>query len=479
VLHSGDQHRLGPSHWLLKIENVPEELRDDYPRLFRELNAFEHSQVPDWQQGLYRFTDDKWRLLDRATQWGTEELMARRTKLNPDQIPLIVPDSSWTIPTELPDLTKVGILGLDTETKDDGLAGGRGPGWVYGAGHICGVGVAWREGAELRKLYVPVRHPDTSNFPKDNVARWVKDIVKDNQVVFQNAPYDIGWLNADMGVPVPEGRIHDVGCMAVLIDESVRPTSGYPKAYSLDAICNRLGVQEKSEDLLMEAGNVYGFAKNEVKANLYRIPARYVGPYGEQDPASTLECYERQLPELAEQGLLAAYQLEMDLIPMVHAMRKRGIRIDLEHVETSISKLLERRNAVLKRLTGMLGGRLITMDDIRSSKWLWSTFSNQGVEYNDEGGKASFGKEWMRQGYVGRYVPGKVGHWLPQLIAEAKQCHEAADKFLQGFLLDFAHRGRIHASINQFKNEDGGTRTHRFSITDPPLQQMPSVPRSS
>lgn len=61
-----------PSFWLLKIENVPEELRDEYPRLFRELTHFEHSQVPYWQQGLYGFTDDKWRLLDHATQWGTE-----------------------------------------------------------------------------------------------------------------------------------------------------------------------------------------------------------------------------------------------------------------------------------------------------------------------------------------------------------------------------------------------------------------------
>jgi DNA polymerase I-like protein with 3'-5' exonuclease and polymerase domains len=80
----------------------------------------------------------------------------------------------------------------------------------------------------------------------------------------------------------------------------------------------------------------------------------------------------------------------------------------------------------------------------------------------------------MRQGYLGRYEEGRQGHWLPLLVARAKQCHDTADKFLNGFLLQFCHRGRIHASINQFLSEDGGTRTHRFSYSDPPLQQMPS-----
>lgn len=405
--------------------------------------------------------------------------MARRSNLNPDQLPLIVPDSDWVCPTELPDLRRVGEIGLDTENKDDGLAQGRGPGWVYKAGHVCGVGVSWRQGRELKKIYVPVRHPETNNFPKDNVARWLTDITKTNRVIFQNAPYDIGWLGSDMGMPVPP-VIDDVGCMSVLIDESHRPVTGFPKPYSLDAIAHRLGVPLKDEQLLMEAGEIYGFRKADVKANLWRLPARYVGPYGEQDPATTLLCAEEQRPELARQGLLNAYQLEMDLIPMVNAMRRRGIRIDINAAEQLRDQLFCRRDRVLEDLRKRLGGRVITMEDIRAQKWLMNAFSSENVSYNSKGEgedrKASFEKDWMRQGYVGRYEEGRQGHWLPKLIAEAKQCHEAASKFVEGFLLDFAHLGRIHASINQFKSEDGGTRTHRFSYDSPALQQMPSRP---
>ena len=67
-------------------------------------------------------------------------------------------------------------------------------------------------------------------------------------------------------------------------------------------------------------------------------------------------------------------------------------------------------------------------------------------------------------------------HPLPRAIAEAKQCHEAATKFVEGYLIRSLYNGRIHANINQYKTEDGGTRSHRFSYSDPPLQQMPSRP---
>jgi DNA polymerase-1 len=66
-------------------------------------------------------------------------------------------------------------------------------------------------------------------------------------------------------------------------------------------------------------------------------------------------------------------------------------------------------------------------------------------------------------------------HWLPRLCVRAKGYHEAAEKFVQNYIIDFSHRGRLHASVNQFKSEDGyGTKTYRFSYSNPPLQQMPS-----
>lgn len=401
--------------------------------------------------------------------------MAKRSRLNPDQIPLITPDTDWKLPSQLPDLRRVGVIALDTENKDTGLKS-RGPGWVYGDGHVAGVGVSWYEGQEHRRIYVPVRHPDTDNFDHARVSEWVRDITQANRVIFMNAPYDVGWLHADMSVPVPP-LLDDVGCMAIMLDESRRHGPGGASPYSLNGICEWLGVTRKDEKLLHEAAEAYGFQPSEVKANLWRMPARYVGPYGEGDPVSTREAFDAMQPRLIEDNVWEAYRLEMDLVPMVHAMRLRGIRLDVAAGEKLRDDLTLRHQGVLEQLRKRIGGRALTIEDMRSPQWLMRAFSNENVPFNMKGEgedrKASFEKDWMRQGYVGR--PGEgTPHWLPRMIAEAKQCHEAANKFVEGYLLEFAHRGRIHAVINQFKSEDGGTRTHRFSYADPPLQQMPS-----
>jgi hypothetical protein len=67
-------------------------------------------------------------------------------------------------------------------------------------------------------------------------------------------------------------------------------------------------------------------------------------------------------------------------------------------------------------------------------------------------------------------------HWLPQLIATAGKYDKAA---VSGpcpiqKLIDYAVNGRIHAEINPHRSEDNGTKSFRFSYSDPPLQQMPS-----
>ena len=65
-------------------------------------------------------------------------------------------------------------------------------------------------------------------------------------------------------------------------------------------------------------------------------------------------------------------------------------------------------------------------------------------------------------------------HWLPQLIATASKYDAAGHKFLEGHILNHIVNGRIHAEIHPFRSDDGGTRSLRFSYSNPPLQQMPS-----
>jgi DNA polymerase I-like protein with 3'-5' exonuclease and polymerase domains len=138
----------------------------------------------------------------------------------------------------------------------------------------------------------------------------------------------------------------------------------------------------------------------------------------------------------------------------------------LEGVANSRGALLKRRDAVLQELADNLGVTSLSMENVRSPKWLERAHDSQKLSYprTAKTGQGSFTKDWMR-GHV---------HWLPRLVSRADQLTEAADKFLKGFILDYSHKGRIHANINQYRSESGeGTRSHRFSYSDPALQQAP------
>src|SRR5262245_57395606 len=130
--------------------------------------------------------------------------------------------NDWQPPSELPDLRRAGIIALDTESRDDGLREARGSAWPWRGGYICGVSIAYRAGGEIHTIYVPLRHPDSENFPRENVARWLKDLLASGvRIVTQNGLYDYGWLRADFDLRMPPSeRMEEIGALATLVDEN-------------------------------------------------------------------------------------------------------------------------------------------------------------------------------------------------------------------------------------------------------------------
>jgi len=379
------------------------------------------------------------------------------------QLPLLTPSSSWTAPRELPDLRRHKRIAIDTENRDSGLAHGLGPAWHLPrgtGGHVCGVGVAWNGGS----LYAPINHPETENlFPREQVAAWISDHVKAGvRFAFHNAPYDIGWLRRDLGIePMPGDQIDDTSAMAVMVDEN-------RYSYSLNDLCKWQGLQGKDDAMLREAGAAYGFVgdgPNGLMSNLWRLPARYVGPYGEADPVQTLMLADKLDKIIDRENTRRAYRLECDLIPMTHEMRWRGVRVNVDYAEQKAEQLDRQIAQHLEDMSHKLGVT-VTIDRFRDNKFMCRVCDEFGIEYprTAKTGVGSFNKNWMR----------KHEHWFPRLASRIEQLEMVANKFLRGFVLAFAANGRLHASINQFRTDDGGTRSHRFSYAGPPLQQMPS-----
>jgi DNA polymerase I-like protein with 3'-5' exonuclease and polymerase domains len=371
--------------------------------------------------------------------------------------------SEWKPLSALPDLRHVDIIALDTETKDGGLLTGRGSGWAFNDGYICGISIAYRAEGTIRAHYFPLRHPDTQNFDREQLLQWLRDLItSDVRIVTQNGLYDWGWLRADAGVVMPPSeRLEEIGALATMVDEN-------RYRYSLDALCTWRGLSGKDEMLLKEGAAALGFPKKAKLATLiWQLPARFVGPYAEADAVNTLALFESLDPVLDQEGTRNAYRLEVDLLPMVHEMRRRGIRIDTAAAEHARDLLLCKRDATFAELSEKLGAN-IGMAEIGRTAWLAETFDQQGIKYpRTEKGNPSFTAGttgWMH----------KHKHWLPRLIATADKYNNAAVNFLETYILGHVVNGRVHAEIHPHRSDEGGTRSLRFSYSSPPLQLMPA-----
>src|SRR5262249_38478131 len=214
---------------------------------------------------------------------------------------------------ELPDLRRVGLLALDTETYDAGLAAEHGSSWPWRDGYIVGLSVAYRVGNDLRAHYFPLRHPDSQNFEREPFVRWLRNLVASEvRIITFNGIYDWGWIWSDFDIAMPPAdRLEEVGALAVLADEN-------RYSFSLDALCRWRKLPTKDDTLLREScfalGLVPGHRKKfEPRAHIYQLPAALVGPYAEQDVRCTLLLYESLRPIIASEGTELAYRLEVHL----------------------------------------------------------------------------------------------------------------------------------------------------------------------
>ena len=169
--------------------------------------------------------------------------------------------------------------------------------------------------------------------------------------------------------------------------------------------------------------------------------------------------YETLIPIIEREGTRDAYRLEVDLMPMVIEMRRRGIRIDQDAAEQGRDEFLAKRDAALKELSDQHGAP-VGMDEINGRKWKIATFDAVRHQLSAHTRKA-----------IRRSRPGKSGwmggheHWLPRLIALANKYHDTAGKFFQGHILDHIVGGRIYAEIHPVQlSEEGGTNSLRFSV---------------
>ena len=361
------------------------------------------------------------------------------------QMAMFANKNEWVPPLELPDITGASKIAIDVETRDPNLKV-NGPGWPTGDGEIVGYAVA----VDGWSCYLPIRHLGGGNLDERIVNRWLKKVFEcPADKIMHNAQYDLGWIK-QMGFTV-NGRIIDTMIVASLLDEN-------RFSYSLNALCYDLLNKTKSEKALTEAAREFGV---DPKAEMWKMPAMYVGPYAEADAELTLELWNYFSVKLSQEDLWGVANLELDLLPCLVDMTMRGVRVDVNRVERTRDSLLKREREVLKELKRVAGSGV----EIWAAQSLAKSFDNLGIQYpKTEKGAPSFTKLFLQE----------HNHPVAKLIVEARNLNKTSGTFINSIMKHCHADGRIHSHVNQLRSDDGGTVSGRISMRNPNLQQIPA-----
>ena len=362
------------------------------------------------------------------------------------QMPLFTPETEWVMPDELKDLRGHKEIAIDLETNDPHLKQ-LGSGNVTNRGHIAGVAVA----VEGWSGYYPIHHEQGGNMDKKLVLTWLQDILNQENTtfIFHNAMYDVCWLRS-AGLTI-KGPIVDTMIAASLIDEN-------RMSYQLNSLAKYYVGLGKDEKVLVEAAKEYGL---DPKADMWRMPAMFVGQYAERDAESTLKLWQTLKRELYNQELMDVFTLETDLFPCLVDMRFKGVRVDLEKSQKIKLNLIKREETLIKKIKDLTGVEV----EIMAARSIAKAFDKLKLPYDRtaKSNEPSFTKNFLQN----------HPHELPKAIAEARELNKAHSTFIDS-ITKHAVDGRIHADINQIRSDAGGTVTGRFSMSNPNLQQIPA-----
>jgi DNA polymerase-1 len=277
-------------------------------------------------------------------------------------------------------------------------------------------------------------------------------------IVGHNMSFDMAFLHRIGWVPT--GPVKDTMVLAYLLDE-------LRKSLSLASCCVDYKVAEKKgDDLYKILHEKYGAPEGrESMSHFWLTNAEdfEVHDYASGDGTSTWQLYwelERQIDRVYYSNATGDYSLrrietiETDLIPVVHDMRMKGIKVDEERLWQLTTKFKREVEEADAKLNGI---------NVKSPLAMVKYFTDHGVKDwpTTPTGRPSFPEEWLVKSESGR------------AIVAVRKNRTLLASFLDPISNRFLYKGRVHAQIHQTRDEHFGTKTGRMSITDPNLSAMP------
>ena len=359
--------------------------------------------------------------------------------------PIFKPQTEWLPPQDFPDLSDYSEIAIDLETKDPDLKT-IGSGSVVGRSKIVGIAVA----VQGWKGYYPIAHEGGGNMDKNMVLKWFQDVLNTDAIkIFHNAMYDVCFIRA-AGLKI-NGTIVDTMIAGSLVDEN-------RFRYDLGSLGRDYVGIGKNEAVLKETADLWGI---DHKAEMYKLPAMYVGEYAEQDAELTYKLWQEMKKQIYHEDVEDIFNLETELFPCLVDMRFLGVRVDVEAAYELKQQLVEEEKECLYKV------KKETSVDVQiwAARSIEKVFQKLNLPYDltAKTSSPSFTKNFLQN----------HPHPLVKQIARAREINKSHTTFIDT-ILKHQHKGRIHAEINQIRSDQGGTVTGRFSYNNPNLQQIPA-----
>ena len=198
--------------------------------------------------------------------------------------------------------------------------------------------------------------------------------------VFHNAPFDMNMLEA-VGI-VMKGEIHDT-MFALRVLENDLAT------YALKPVCERLfGITDDDQTALKKEvqkarrkGKKLGYALAEdLEADYWLVDdPSYVVEYATMDVIRTMKLW-KLLKDMLDKSPedKAIYEKEIALRSVVRQMEKRGVKVDIEKIDSEMKATQEEYDVNYKKLLDFTGEKELNLDSPLQMRDLF--FNKLGIE---------------------------------------------------------------------------------------------------
>lgn len=257
----------------------------------------------------------------------------------------------------------------------------------------------------------------------------------DNRVLRHHQGYEPRWAVTDD--PMIAGRLVD----------SLKPAGLKPRA-ALDVDPSAMAAEEVMQDAMRRQRWTYDTIPDDFTP--YWM-------YGAMDTVLTAHMHDRFMPQITG-PLRQCYDLERATARICASMMDAGMMIDVPFITAKIAETRQFLEQVMPWLAREHG-----ITSVNSNDQIGRALQAAGIELTvfTGTGQAGCDKDTLRM-YRAMYPEQ---HWLIDAVLRARKGDSVIGKFLEKFLELRTADDVVHYSINTMR-----ARTHRQSVTDPPMQ---------